>query len=101
MIAVRYLAFSVVRSTDFVSHSCQPSDESLGYFQSSAKRGLGRNTFCKARQEQQCGAVDLLLPVIYDELRKLGATLPRRVGENSAIHEWFYQLTNESTGALD
>jgi hypothetical protein len=38
---------SVVRFTDFISHACHPSDESLGYFQSSAKRGLGRNTCAK------------------------------------------------------
>jgi hypothetical protein len=32
---------SAVRFTDFVSEPADPSDESLGYFQSSAKRGLG------------------------------------------------------------
>jgi hypothetical protein len=34
------LIFSAVRSTDFVWAPTNPSDESLGYFQSSAKRGL-------------------------------------------------------------
>jgi hypothetical protein len=34
--------------TDFVSHSCHPSDESLGYFQSSAKRGLAATLFMKS-----------------------------------------------------
>jgi hypothetical protein len=46
MVTARSTLFSVVRFTDFISDPCHPSDESLGYYQSSAKRGLGRNTFC-------------------------------------------------------
>jgi hypothetical protein len=45
MIIIRSSTFSAVRFTDFVSVSTDPSDKSLGYFQSSAKRGLSRTDF--------------------------------------------------------
>jgi hypothetical protein len=32
MVAARSTLFSAVRFTDFISHPCHPSDESLGYF---------------------------------------------------------------------
>jgi hypothetical protein len=43
IVAAKSMLFSVVRFTDFLSHPYHPSDESLGYFQSSAKSGLARN----------------------------------------------------------
>jgi len=39
-----YLRFSVVRFTDSVSHSCHPSDKSLGYYHSSAHADWALNT---------------------------------------------------------
>src|SRR5947207_9465323 len=45
MIIIRSSNFSAVRSTDFVSVPTDPSDKSLGYFQSSAKRGLSGTDF--------------------------------------------------------
>jgi hypothetical protein len=45
MVGSSYLLFSVVRFTDFVTRSGYPSDESLGYFQSSAKGGLAQILF--------------------------------------------------------
>jgi hypothetical protein len=62
MVAARSILFSVVRFTDFISHPCHPSDESLGYFQSSAKRGLSRITFCAKLSEpvEQSQRIDYL-----------------------------------------
>jgi len=43
------LIFSAVRLTDFVPVPADPSDKSLGYFQSSAKQALsGTDSFGKA-----------------------------------------------------
>ena len=42
MADARYSPFQPSAFTDFLSHPRLPSDESLGYFQSSANRGLGR-----------------------------------------------------------
>jgi len=44
---------SVVRFTDSAANASLPSDESLGYFQSSAKRGLaGKKFLCKVVTEE-------------------------------------------------
>ena len=50
MVAARYLLSSAVRFTDFVSHSCHPSDESLGYCHSSANADWAETLLAKLFQ---------------------------------------------------